>query len=41
MEDLWQWHDALGVKIDMPQCNDSNGTLYSKLDSHAFLAKFA
>jgi hypothetical protein len=26
---------------DMPRCSDDSETLFSKLDSHAFLAKFA
>jgi hypothetical protein len=41
METLWQWHDALGVKKDMPQCSEDSEILFSKLDSHTFLAKLS
>jgi hypothetical protein len=41
METLWQWHDALGVKKDIPQCSEDSEILFSKLDSHAFLAKLS
>ncbi|MCX4171161.1 MULTISPECIES: hypothetical protein [Paraburkholderia] len=42
MESLWQWHDALGAKEDMPQCSDDSDSeiLFSKFDNRAFLAKF-
>jgi hypothetical protein len=39
METLWQWHDALGFKKDIPQWSEDSEILFSKLDSHAFLAK--
>jgi hypothetical protein len=41
METLWQWHDAVGVKKNMPQCSNDGEIVFSKLDSHAFLAKLS
>jgi hypothetical protein len=42
MEKLWQWHDAFSAKEeDVPQCSDNSAMLFSKLDSHAFLAKLS
>lgn len=41
MDNLWQWHDALGVKEDMPRCSDGCEILFGKPENHAFLAKLS
>ncbi|CAE6881178.1 hypothetical protein R70211_02124 [Paraburkholderia domus] len=41
METLWQWRDALDVKMEMQQCSDDSKIFFRKLGSHVFLAKLS